>query len=607
MSLQIKLQHEIQQAFSSLYEATPELEKIQLQETRKDFEGTHTFVTFPFGKLTKEAPHVSAENIGKYLVENTAVVEKFNVVKGFLNLSISPAFWLESFRAQAAQESLAQAETTGKQIMVEYSSPNTNKPLHLGHLRNNFLGFSVSNILTAAGNNVMKVNLVNDRGIHICKSMLMYARYGEGKTPADFGKKGDQVIGDFYVRFDKENKAQAAELFEKLKAENPNEREEALKTKAANHTPLMQEAREMLVKWEHKDPEVYALWEKLNGWVYEGHNETYKNTGVSFDKFYYESETYLLGKSIVEEGLEKGLFFKKEDNSVWVDLSEDGLDEKLLLRGDGTSVYMTQDMGTADLKYEDFKMSKSVYVVGNEQDYHFKVLQLILQKLGRPYADGIFHLSYGMVELPEGKMKTREGTVVDADQLVADMVALAKEKTAELGKIADLSEEEAETLYRQLALGALKYYLLRVEPRKKMLFNPQESIDFSGNSGVYLQYTHARISSILRKAKAEKGIDSATLFESDFSVNLEETEIELLGLLQQFPEKVQEAYKGFAPSVIANYLYDLAKTYAKFYNDCPVLSSEGDQLRFRVALCGQAARALREAGELLGIEMPERM
>lgn len=589
MDIIATLKQHLEAGFTTLFDTAPEPEKVQLQDTRKEFEGHYTFVTFPFGKLTQKKPQETADLLGNYLKENCPLVADFNVVKGFLNIVLADAVWIEQLQQLTHTADFGQQPESGSRVLMEYSSPNTNKPLHLGHLRNNFLGDSVSSVLRANGSKVLKTNLVNDRGIHICKSMLMYQKYGNDTTPEAEGKKGDQLIGDFYVRFDRENKAQAAE-----KQCDPNQ------------TPLMEEAREMLRQWEQRDPEVYALWEKLNGWVLEGHNQTYAAIGVDFDKFYFESETYLLGKDIVEEGLKKEVFYRREDGSVWANLEDEGLDEKLILRADGTSVYITQDMGTADLKYQDFPMDASIYVVGNEQDYHFKVLQLIMQKLGRTYAEGIFHLSYGMVELPSGKMKTREGTVVDADQLVQEMTAIARARTQELGKIEGFSDAEAENLYRQLALGALKYYLLRVEPRKNMLFNPEESIDFQGNSGVYIQYTHAKARAIVRKAEAQK-ITYTPESYADLTF-LESAEWELIKLLASYPGVVSEAAENYAPSTIANYAYELARAYSRLWADLPIFSAEQEAVRaLRIALSDQTSRVLQLATGLLGMEMPERM
>jgi arginyl-tRNA synthetase len=639
----------IEKCFREVLNLTLEASKIALQPTKKEFEGDYTFVTFPFLGATRQKPEALGELIGQYLVTHVPLVSGFNVVKGFLNLVVSQQVWpslLLTIRDDAQFGVFPQKQ---QKVMVEYSSPNTNKPLHLGHLRNNFLGYSVAQILAAYGYQVMKVNLVNDRGIHICKSMLAYQQSEEKPVPGK-GLKGDKLVGNFYVAFDKklreetapiledvlkgrlngregQNAAQIQPLIEKYRTavaeveKHENEGDEAkakeaqrkaeglraeIKQWVQNHAPVMEAARDMLKKWEGGDPETVQLWEMMNNWVYEGFNQTYQAIGVSFDKMYKESETYLLGKKVVEEGLAKGIFYRKPDGSVWIDLREDGLDEKLLLRADGTSVYITQDMGTADLKYQDFPMEQSVYVVGNEQDYHFKVLKLIMEKLGRPYAPGIYHLSYGMVDLPSGKMKSREGTVVDADDLLAKMVKTAGERTALLGKIDDFSEEEAGKLYHMLALGALKYYLLKVEPRKRMLFNPEESIDFQGNTGVYIQYTFAKISAIIRKAKAD-GID----FEQQRFpgiASLHPTETAIVQLLTEYPGKIAEAAQGYAPSLLANYAYDLAKLYSKFYAELSIFGEQNLELAaFRVLLSAQVARILQKAMGLLGVEMPERM
>ena len=591
-----QLQKEIHDSFQFLFNHNLPLEEIAFQQTRNEFEGSYTFVTFPYSKITGKRPDETATVLGEFLKENVAIIKDFNVVKGFLNLVLEQSVWIKTLVSLTDKPVWSTVESKDEKVMVEYSSPNTNKPLHLGHLRNNFLGYSVSEIMAANGSEVMKVNLVNDRGIHICKSMLAYQKQGEGKTPIDLNVKGDKLVGDYYVKFNDLFKSEVAELVETGKTKEEAEKE----------APILQEAQQMLLKWEQGDRETTDLWKKMNSWVYEGFEQTYKSIGVEFDKFYYESDTYLSGKDIVEEGLEKGIFFKKEDGSVWIDLTEDGLDEKLVLRADGTSVYMTQDIGTADLKYEDFPMQKSVYVVGNEQDYHFKVLFLILKKLGRPYAEGMYHLSYGMVELPDGKMKSREGTVVDADELVADMITMARERTQEVGKIDDFSEEEAENLYKMLALGALKYYLLRVEPKKKMLFNPADSIDFQGNSGVYLQYTHAKISAILRKAIKDNISHTSASFES--LKELENTEEELIRLLSDYPAYLNEAAQNYAPSAIANYMYDLAKQYSKLYAELPIFGEENKAKKsLRIALSDSTAKTLKHAGKLLGIEMPERM
>ncbi|MCC5945004.1 MAG: arginine--tRNA ligase [Bernardetiaceae bacterium] len=595
MSLELQIQKALAEAFKATFDLDMEQEKLVLQPTRKEFVGTHTFVTFPYGKLTQKNPQQTAELLGHYLKDSHSLIADFQVVKGFLNLSLKPSAWV-SWLAQRTVGEWQKLPLRGEKAMIEYSSPNTNKPLHLGHLRNNFLGFAVAQILEAAGFEVCKANLINDRGIHICKSMVAYRQFGNGETPEQSGKKGDHLIGDYYVKFNEVYKSQIQTLI----AEGNTEKE------AEQNAPIMQEAREMLLAWEAGDAQVVALWKKLNSWVYEGFEKTYKDIGVSFDTYYYESETYLLGKEIVEEGLKKGVFFRKEEGSVWADLKAEKLDEKLLLRGDGTSVYMTQDMGTADLKYKDFPMQHSIYVVGNEQDYHFKVLKVLMQKMGRAYADGIFHLSYGMVELPEGKMKSREGTVVDADELLAEMIQIAKNRTEELGKIENFSVQEAEQLYRQLALGALKYYLLRVEPKKKMLFNPEDSIDFQGNSGVYLQYTHAKISAILRKAERDNIAYDAEAYAavSEF----EASESELFYLLSQYENTLREAADSYSPAVMANYMYELARAYGKMYADLPIFpESDAAKKAMRIALSAHTGEVLRAVARLLGIEMPEQM
>jgi len=567
-------------------------QNIQLQATKKEFEGDLTFVIFPFIKELKSNPVQIGEDLGKFLLEKN-LISSYNVVKGFLNFSLHTADWLKGF--YDIPEILGAKSNSKEKIMVEYSSPNTNKPLHLGHLRNNFLGFAVSSILEANGNDVVKTNLVNDRGIHICKSMLAYQLHGNGETPTSANLKGDHLIGKYYVLFDKIYREELA----KIQAEQGISKEEAEKI-----SPLMLKAQEMLRKWEDGDKEVYALWKQLNDWVYEGFAKTYDSIGVSFDQYYYESNTYLLGKDVVNEGLTKGVFYQRPDSSVWVDLTSEGLDEKLVLRSDGTSVYITQDMGTAELKYEDYKISKSIYVVGNEQDYHFDVLKKILIKLEKPYAEGIYHLSYGMVDLPSGKMKSREGTVVDADDLIQSMIDTARERTNELGKIDDFSKEEAENLYKNLALGALKYYILRVDPKKRMMFNPEESIDFHGNTGPFIQYTYARIHSILNKAKELK-IDYSPKVQS---YELSEIEKNLLQLLSEVNVKLDEAANLYSPSVIANHVYEIAKEYNRFYAERPILSaSNADEKTFRLQLCQKVATSIQFMMNLLGITVPERM
>ena len=567
--------------------------QLQLQKTRKEFEGDFTLVTFPLLKLSRKSPEATANEIGEHIVANTPQISSFNVIKGFLNLVLAPAFWAECFKEIAAAENYGDAVPSGRTIMIEYSSPNTNKPLHLGHIRNNLLGYSVAQILKANGHNVIKVNLVNDRGIHICKSMLAWQLYGQGETPASSGMKGDHLVGKYYVEFDKHYKAQIKELV----AEGMSEDE------AKKKAPIMLQAQEMLRKWEAKDKEVYDLWQTMNGWVYDGFDVTYKALGVDFDKVYYESQTYLLGKSLVQDGLDKGVFFRKEDNSVWIDLAADGLDQKLLLRGDGTSVYMTQDLGTALSRFEENKLDDMIYVVGNEQNYHFQVLKLVLKKLGYEWSDNIYHLSYGMVELPEGKMKSREGTVVDADDLIADMVSTAREMSDELGKLDGCSEEEAANICRMVGLGALKYFILKVDPKKTMLFDPRESIDFNGNTGPFIQYTHARICSVLRKA-AESGIDYSSCGE----VELLAEEIELIKSLAELPAVVAAAGENFAPSMIAAYAYELAKTFNGYYHDHSILREEDSAKRaMRLQLAAAVAQVIRKSMSLLGIEVPERM
>ena len=577
--------------------ATEELygvsDNIQIQKTRKEFEGDYTVVVFPLLKASRKSPEATAMELGEKIVASTPEIKSFNVIKGFLNLAIDSSFWAARFQEIVETENYGMAPASGRTIMIEYSSPNTNKPLHLGHVRNNLLGYSVATILKANGHNVIKVNLVNDRGIHICKSMLAWQLYGGGETPASSGMKGDHLVGKYYVEFDKHYKEQVKALV----AEGLTEDE------AKKQAPIMLQAQEMLRKWEAKDPEVYALWETMNGWVYEGFDVTYKAMGVDFDKVYYESQTYLLGKSLVEDGLKKGVFFRKEDNSVWIDLEADGLDQKLLLRGDGTSVYMTQDLGTALSRFEENSLDDMIYVVGNEQNYHFQVLKLVLKKLGYEWSDNIFHLSYGMVELPEGKMKSREGTVVDADDLIADMIGTAREMSDELGKLDGCSEQEAAAICEMVGLGALKYFILKVDPKKTMLFDPRESIDFNGNTGPFIQYTHARIRSIMRKAD-EAGIDASTYVNA----TLLPEEVELVKALAEYPAVVRTAGEQFAPSVIAAYTYDLAKQFNGYYHDHSILKEENEAVRsLRLKLAAEVARVIRSAMSLLGINVPERM
>ena len=567
--------------------------QIQIQKTRKEFEGDYTLVTFPLLKASRKSPEATATEIGEHIVASCEQISSFNVIKGFLNLSIAPAFWLERFAEMAADENFGMAADSGRTVMVEYSSPNTNKPLHLGHIRNNLLGYSVAQILKANGHNVIKVNLVNDRGIHICKSMLAWKLYGNGETPSSSGMKGDHLVGKYYVEFDKHYKGQIKELVEGGMSED----------EAKKSAPIILQAQEMLRKWEGKDEEVYNLWQTMNGWVYDGFDVTYKALGGDFDKVYYESQTYLLGKSLVQDGLNKGVFYRREDGSVWINLEADGLDEKLLLRGDGTSVYMTQDLGTALSRFEENKLDDMIYVVGNEQNYHFQVLKLVLKKFGYEWCDNIYHLSYGMVELPEGKMKSREGTVVDADALIADMVDTAREMSSELGKLDGCSEEEANAICTMVGLGALKYFILKVDPKKTMLFDPKESIDFNGNTGPFIQYTHARICSVLRKAD-EQGID----YKSHANSELLAEEAEIIKSLCDFPTVIASAGDNFSPSIIAAYAYDLAKTFNGYYHDHSILREENEEKRrMRLQLAAEVARTIRKAMKLLGIDVPERM
>lgn len=578
----------------------PVPDAFSLQPTRKEFAGTYTFVTFPYAKAAGTSPDGLAQKLGEHLAANCSAVAGFNVVKGFLNLEITDAEWVRQLAALVEPQILethnSQLETA-ERVVVEYSSPNTNKPLHFGHLRNNFLGYAVAAILKENGAIVTKANLINDRGIHICKSMIAYERFGHGETPQSSGQKGDHLVGHYYVLFNKHYREEVLQL----------QNEGLTEDEAKKRAPLLTAAQEMLLKWEEGDAETVDLWRTMNSWVYKGFAETYRTIGVDFDTFYYESETYLLGKERVEEGLQKGVFFRKPDSSVWIDLTAEGLDEKLLLRADGTSVYITQDLGTAELKYQDTGCRRSVYVIGDEQNYHMQVLQAVLRRLGKPYADGIHHLSYGMVDLPSGRMKSREGNVVDADDMVAEMIATARATTQELGKIDDLPPAEAEALFRTLALGALKFFLLKVEPKKRMLFNPEESIDFRGHTGPFVQYTHARIRAIGRKA-AEQGLTAtATDFASHVTA-LNDSERELIGALIGYRPAVRAAAAGLAPSLIAQYAYELAKTYNRFYADSPVLS-ETDQARraLRLTLSDQVAQTLRRALGLLGIDAPERM
>lgn len=581
------------QAILELYKEDVSESLLNITDTRKEFDGQVTVVVFPITRFSKKSPEQTGTEIGEYLKNNVPEIVDFNVVKGFLNLSLSESFFLSHFNNVISVDGFGTFPSNGKKVMVEYSSPNTNKPLHLGHVRNNLLGYSVSKLLEAYGYEVIKVNLVNDRGIHICKSMLAWQKWGNGETPESSGLKGDHLVGKYYVMFDQEYKKQ----IEQLKLDGLSEEQ------AKKNAPLIIEAQQMLQKWEADDVDVMQLWNMMNAWVYAGFAVTYENLGVDFDKYYFESSTYLLGKDTVEEGLEKGVFFKKEDGSVWIDLTEDGLDEKLVLRADGTSVYITQDLGTAKMKYDDFAMDESIYVVGNEQDYHFKVLFLILHKLGKSWAKGLYHLSYGMVDLPNGKMKSREGTVVDADELIESMVETAREKAVELGKIADFSESEKEELYKKIGLGALKYFLLKVEPKKRLLFNPAESIDFQGNTGPFIQYTHARITSLL--IKADYNFSS---FESELS-GIMEVELDMIILLAKYPAEIEIAAKAHSPANLANYLYDLAKLFNKFYHDVPpiIRTEDNDTKRFRLNLCRKTADVLNAGLLILGIHAPDRM
>lgn len=588
MQLETYIKSGIADAIASLYGETVDAETIKLESTNPDFKGDFTFVCFPYVRLSKKKPEDTAAEIGEALKTSIQQVSGFNVVKGFLNIEISDNYWLERF---ALHELGVKAKNSGK-VMVEYSSPNTNKPLHLGHIRNNLLGYSVARILETSGYEVVKANLINDRGIHICKSMLAWQRFGNGETPESSGLKGDHLVGKYYVEFDKHYKQEIADLVASG----------VEKDKAEKEAPLMKAAQEMLRQWEAGNPEVISLWKTMNDWVYKGFDITYKNLGVAFDKFYYESNTYSLGKDIIEEGLANGVFFKKDDNSVWIDLSSDGLDEKLVLRGDGTSVYITQDIGTAQLKYDEFHCNKSIYVVGNEQDYHFKVLFLILKKLGKTWSDGLHHLSYGMVDLPSGKMKSREGTVVDADDLMADMIEAAKQKTEELGKTDTMSESEKTELYRMLGLGALKFFILKVDPQKRMLFNPEESIDLQGDTGPFVQYTYARIQSMFRAAQAED-IKATYTIES-----ARESELNLIKKLLDYEVEVLKAASAYSPAIIIAYALQLAKAFNRLYNDVSILKeSNVDLRRFRLKLAGDTAATIKQALDLLGMQCPERM
>ena len=605
MNIEQKLVSSVIGGLKALYGQDVPAAQVQLQKTKKEFEGHLTLVVFPFLRMSKKGPEQTAQEIGEYLQANEPSVAAFNVIKGFLNLTIASSAWIELLNGIHAdkQYGIMAATDNSPLVMIEYSSPNTNKPLHLGHVRNNLLGNALANIVAANGNKVVKTNIVNDRGIHICKSMLAWQKYGNGETPESSGKKGDHLIGDYYVSFDKHYKAEVKELMAKFQSEGMNEEE--AKAKAEAESPLMKEAREMLVKWEANDPEVRALWKKMNDWVYAGFDETYRMMGVTFDKIYYESNTYLEGKEKVMEGLEKGFFYRKEDGSVWADLTGEGLDHKLLLRADGTSVYMTQDIGTAKLRFADYPIDKMIYVVGNEQNYHFQVLSILLDKLGFEWGKGLVHFSYGMVELPEGKMKSREGTVVDADDLMAEMIDTAKETSNELGKLDGLTKEEADNIARIVGLGALKYLILKVDARKNMTFNPKESIDFNGNTGPFIQYTYARIQSVLRKAK-EAGIEIPAQLPA--GIELSEKEEGLIQMVADFAAIVKQAGEDYSPSIIANYTYDLVKEYNQFYHDFSILREENEAVKvFRLALSENVAKVVRLGMGLLGIEVPDRM
>ena len=604
MNIENFISDAVRRSVEALY-GTLDGEQLQIQKTRKEFEGDYTLVTFPLLRRSRKSPEATATEIGGYMTANVPEIKSFNVIKGFLNLTIASSAWIELLNGIHAdkQYGIVAATDNSPLVMIEYSSPNTNKPLHLGHVRNNLLGNALANIVAANGNKVVKTNIVNDRGIHICKSMLAWQKYGNGETPESSGKKGDHLIGDYYVSFDKHYKAEVKELMAKFQSEGMNEEE--AKAKAEAESPLMKEAREMLVKWEANDPEVRALWKKMNDWVYAGFDETYRMMGVTFDKIYYESNTYLEGKEKVMEGLEKGFFYRKEDGSVWADLTGEGLDHKLLLRADGTSVYMTQDIGTAKLRFADYPIDKMIYVVGNEQNYHFQVLSILLDKLGFEWGKGLVHFSYGMVELPEGKMKSREGTVVDADDLMAEMIDTAKETSNELGKLDGLTKEEADNIARIVGLGALKYFILKVDARKNMTFNPKESIDFNGNTGPFIQYTYARIQSVLRKAK-EAGIEIPAQLPA--GIELSEKEEGLIQMVADFAAIVKQAGEDYSPSIIANYTYDLVKEYNQFYHDFSILREENEAVKvFRLALSENVAKVVRLGMGLLGIEVPDRM
>ena len=606
MKIENQIASSVIASVKELYGQDVPMSMVQLQKTKSNFEGNLTLVVFPFLKISRQKPEDTAQAIGELLVRDCSAVAGFNVVKGFLNLNIAKEAWVGLLNDMHADEKFGEKPVTDQSplVMIEYSSPNTNKPLHLGHVRNNLLGWSLAQIMAANGNKVVKTNIVNDRGIHICKSMLAWLKWGNGETPESSGKKGDHLIGDYYVAFDKHYRAEVAELKNKFMTDEGLD-EEAAENKAKEEAPLMKEARQMLVKWEQGDEEVRALWQKMNNWVYAGFDETYKTLGVSFDKIYYESDTYLEGKAKVEEGLEKGLFFRKDDNSVWADLTQEGLDQKLLLRSDGTSVYMTQDIGTADMRFKDFPIDKMIYVVGNEQNYHFQVLSILLDRLGFKWGKELVHFSYGMVELPNGKMKSREGTVVDADELIATMIDDARKTSDELGKFKDMSEEEKREIARMVGLGALKYFILKVDARKNMLFNPEESIDFNGNTGPFIQYTYARIRSIMRKAAAE-GMELPAQLPGDAPLN--DKEIALIQKMNDFGAVIEQAATDYSPSGIANYCYELTKDFNQFYHDYSILNADTQEEKLtRLVLANNVAKIIKNGMLLLGIEVPERM
>jgi arginyl-tRNA synthetase len=594
MNMENLLQMYVQLVVEQLYGMTVANEQIQIQVTNKDFEGDYTLVVFPLLRISRKTPEATANDIGEKLKFLYSEIKSYNVIKGFLNIKFTSEFWLQKFNDAVENENFGFSCKNKKKLMIEYSSPNTNKPLHLGHIRNNLLGYAVANILEASGNDVVKVNLVNDRGVHICKSMLAWQKFGNGETPESSGKKGDHLVGEYYVLYDREYKKQLSEMI----ADGMDEDE------AKRKVPIQLEVQEMLRKWESKDPETIALWEKMNSWVYAGFDKTYSELGVSFDKIYYESQTYLSGKSLVKEGLDNGVFFKKEDGSVWIDLTAEGLDQKLLLRSDETSVYITQDIGTARQRIDEYNIEQMIYVVGNEQNYHFQVLKLILKKLGFAWADSIYHLSYGMVELPEGKMKSREGTVVDADDLIELMISTARDMSKELGKLDDLNAAEVDNICRMIGLGALKYFILKIDPKKTMLFDPKESIDFNGNTGPFIQYTYARINSILRKANEQQ----IKIPQKSVYANISEKEISIIKLINIFPYALALAAKELSPAVIANYVYDIAREFNQFYHEHQILREENEELKlFRLLLSKKVALMIKKSMKLLGIDVPDRM